>query len=166
MSEDRWVKRMEKRPAPRNAAHLVPVLKPIFRQHGVPEQLVWLAEVESSFDPQAKSPVGALGLYQFMPATAERFGLSLKPKDQRTVPEHSATAAAKYLKFLHNKFGSWSLALAAYNAGEGRVGKLLSKHKADSFEGIADYLPAETRMYVPKVGAVVRIREGAELKNL
>jgi len=166
MDVDRWVKRMEKRPPPANARIFVPVLKPIFRQHGVPEQLVWLAEVESSFDPLAKSPVGALGLYQFMPSTAERFGLALKPKDQRTVPEHSATAAAKYLKFLHGRFGSWPLALAAYNAGEGRVGKLLSKHKANSFEGIADYLPAETRMYVPKVSAVVRLREGADLKNL
>jgi len=166
MDMDRWVKRMESRPPPKGAAAYVPLLKPIFKNEGVPVELVWLAEVESSFDPMARSPVGALGLYQFMPATAERFGLSLKPQDERTVPERSATAAAKYLKFLHGRFGSWPLALAAYNAGEGRVGRLLTTHNGKTFEDIADYLPAETRMYVPKMGAVVRVREGADLQRL
>lgn len=166
MDMDRWTKKLEGRPPPKLSAQYVPILKPIFRQSGVPDQLVWLAEVESSFDPQAKSPVGALGLYQFMPATAERFGLSLKPKDERMIPERSATAASKYLKFLHGRFGSWPLALAAYNAGEGRVGKLLTKHSANSFEGIADFLPAETRMYVPKISAVIKLREGVDLSHL
>jgi membrane-bound lytic murein transglycosylase D len=166
MDIDRWVRRIEGRPAPANAAKFVPQLSPIFRKHGVPDTLVWLAEVESSFDPEAKSPVGALGLYQFMPATAERFGLKLKPSDERIVPSKSAEAAAQYLKVLHGRFGSWPLALAAYNAGEGRVGKLLKKHGASTFEGIAEYLPAETRMYVPKIAAVVRVRAGADLNAL
>lgn len=166
MSQDRWQRRIAKRPPPKGAGEYVPRLKPVFRAEGVPEQLVWLAEVESSFDPEARSPVGALGLYQFMPATAERFGLSLRPEDERLVPERSATAAARYLKFLHKKFGDWPLALAAYNAGEGRVGKLLARHKADSFEAIAEHLPSETRMYVPKVAAVVKVREGADLNRL
>lgn len=166
MDVSRWMKKLEGRPPPKSSAQFVPLLKPIFRQEGVPEQLVWLAEVESSFDPLARSPVGALGLYQFMPATAERFGLSLKPKDERIVPERSAYAAAKYLKFLHGRFGSWPLALAAYNAGEGRVGKLLTRHQAGTFEEIAEHLPAETRMYVPKIDAVVQIREGVRLVSL
>jgi len=166
MSKERWQHKIAQRPPPKGAAEYVPRIKPIFRAEGVPEALVWLAEVESSFDPVARSPVGALGLYQFMPATAERFGLSLRPEDERIVPERSATAAAKYLKFLHGRFGSWPLALAAYNAGEGRVGKLLSKHKATSFEGIAEFLPSETRMYVPKVAAVISVREGADLNRL
>ena len=166
MSQERWQKRVASRPPPKGADHYVPRLKPIFKAEGVPVELVWLAEVESSFDPVARSPVGALGLYQFMPATAERFGLSLKPEDERIVPERSATAAAKYLKVLHKRFGSWSLALAAYNAGEGRVGKLLTKHQATTFEGISDFLPSETRMYVPKVAAVVKVREGADLNRL
>ncbi|HMP90200.1 MAG TPA: lytic transglycosylase domain-containing protein [Kiritimatiellia bacterium] len=166
MDMDRWVKRMESRPAPAGAAVYVPRLKPVFQREGVPSQLVWLAEVESSFNPNARSPVGALGLYQFMPATAERFGLSLSPDDERLAPERSAAAAAKYLKFLHGRFGSWPLALAAYNAGEGRVGRLLNTHKAGTFEEIAEFLPAETRMYVPKVGAVLRVREGVELNRL
>ncbi|HMO51054.1 MAG TPA: lytic transglycosylase domain-containing protein [Kiritimatiellia bacterium] len=166
MDIDRWVKRLENRPPPRDAARFVPVLKPIFKEHGVPAELVWLAEVESSFDPVARSPVGALGLYQFMPATAERFGLRLRPQDERVIPERSADAAAQYLKFLHRRFGSWPLALAAYNAGEGRVGRLLQTHNASTFEGIADYLPAETRMYVPKVSAVIKLREGVDLARL
>lgn len=166
MDSARWVKRIESRPAPHGAAELVPRLKPVFRRHGVPEELVWLAEVESSFDPEARSPVGAMGLYQFMPATAERFGLKLRPDDERKVPERSADAAAQYLKFLHGRFASWPLALAAYNAGEGRVGRLLTSHQATSFEAIANHLPAETRMYVPKIAAVIQVREGRDLNAL
>lgn len=166
MDVQRWVQRVQSRGMPKGAAAYVPKLKPVFRAHGVPDALVWLAEVESSFDPEAKSPVGALGLYQFMPATAERFGLQVRPDDERVIPERSAEAAAKYLKFLHGRFGSWPLALAAYNAGEGRVGKLLSKHKASTFEGIADYLPSETRMYVPKIAAVIKVREGLDVNRL
>jgi membrane-bound lytic murein transglycosylase D len=166
MEMERWVKRLENRPAPAQARALVPELKAIFRGHGVPEELVWLAEVESSFDPSARSPVGALGLYQFMPATAERFGMQLRPEDERLHPEKSADAAARYLKFLHGRFNSWPLALAAYNAGEGRVGRLLKSHQANSFEEIAPYLPAETRMYVPKTAAVIKLREQAELERL
>ena len=162
----RWQKRIESRPPPENAAKFVPRLKPVFRKHHVPESLVWLAEVESSFDPKARSPVGAMGLYQFMPATAERFGLKLKPDDERMVPEKSASAAAQYLRYLHDRFQSWPLALAAYNAGEGRVGNLLKKHNAKTFEEIADYLPAETRMYVPKVAAVIKVRDGSDLAAL
>lgn len=166
MDIERWTRRIQSRPPPAMAATYVPRLKPVFNRHGVPEQLVWLAEVESSFDPLARSPVGAMGLYQFMPATAERFGLQLKPTDERTMPERSAGAAAQYLKFLHGRFGSWPLALAAYNAGEGRVGRLLKTHNATTFEGIADHLPAETRMYVPKIAAVLKVREGADLSRL
>lgn len=166
MEVDRWMKRLENRPAPARAAELVPALKPVFRGHGVPEALVWLAEVESSFDPAARSPVGALGLYQFMPATAERFGMQLRPADERLVPAKSADAAARYLKFLHDRFNSWPLALAAYNAGEGRVGRLLKTHNASSFEEIAPYLPAETRMYVPKTAAVLKVREQVVLERL
>ncbi len=166
MEIERWVKRLEKRPAPARSRELVPPLKSIFQGHGVPEELVWLAEVESSFDSSARSPVGALGLYQFMPATAERFDLKLRPEDERLHPEKSADAAARYLKFLHGRFNSWPLALAAYNAGEGRVGRLLKSHQANSFEDIAPHLPAETRMYVPKIAAVLNVRENTDLWDL
>ena len=130
------------------------------------DEFVWLAEVESSFNPDAKSPAGASGLYQFMPATAGRFGLSLSPKDERLDPRKSARAAAQYLAILHRKFGDWQLALAAYNAGEGRVGRLLKSTGGTTFDDIAMQLPAETRMYIPKMRAVVQVREGVDLRTL
>lgn len=166
MDLDRWVRRIESRPPPARAAEFVSRLQPVFRKEGVPPALVWLAEVESSFNPSARSPVGALGLFQFMPATAERFGLALTPEDERLQPDRSAVAAARYLKFLHGRFDSWPLALAAYNAGEGRVGRLLRTHRASTFEEIAPHLPTETRLYVPKIEAVLRVRAGADLRKL
>ena len=116
----------------------------------------------SSFDPEAQSPAGARGLFQFMPATAKRFGLSTFPFDERTHPQKSARAAARYLRFLHGRFGDWPLALAAYNAGEGRIARELEKSKRRSFDAIADRLPAETRFYVPKVLATVAARENVD----
>lgn len=161
-----WRKRVKDRPLPKNADRLIPVLKRIFREEGLPEQLVWLAEVESTLDPQARNPVGAAGLFQFMPPTAKRFGLSTRFPDERLNPEKSARAAARYLRILHGRFGSWPLAVAAYNAGEGRVGRVLKGSATRTFEGIADELPVETQLYVPKVTAVVELREGKALLSL
>ncbi|HEY8240443.1 MAG TPA: lytic transglycosylase domain-containing protein [Kiritimatiellia bacterium] len=161
-----WKGRVAKREPPASADELIPVLKEVFRDQGVPHQLVWVAEVESSLDPEARSPVGAAGLFQFMPETAKRFGLELLPDDERLHPEKSARAAARYLRFLHASFGSWPLALAAYNAGEGAVGRLLKKRNATTFEGIAAQLPVETQMYVPKVLATVSVREGVDASRL
>lgn len=161
-----WKKRVKDRPLPRNGERLIPGLKEIFREEGVPEALVWLAEVESTLDPKARSPVGAAGLFQFMPATAKRFGLRTRFPDDRLDPGKSARAAALYLRFLHGEFGSWSLAVAAYNAGEGRVGRLLDGAIRNSFEAIADDLPVETQLYVPKVTAVVELRENQVLEKL
>jgi len=161
-----WVREVANRPWPPAASNYVTRLKPIFTAEKVPPELVWLAEVESSFNPHARSPVGATGLFQLMPATAQRFGLTLWPRDQRLQPDPSARASAQYLKFLHGKFKDWRLALAAYNAGEGTVERLLKRHNTRSFEGIAVHLPAETQMYVPKVEAVLRRREGLTLANL
>jgi membrane-bound lytic murein transglycosylase D len=121
--------------------------------------------VESSFDRRALSPAGAAGLFQLMPDTARRFGLSLWPRDQRFQPEPSATAAARYLKYLYDRFKDWRLALAAYNAGEGTVQKLLNRYKTDSYDAIAEHLPAETQMYVPRIEAILRQREGATSNN-
>ncbi len=141
-------------------------MKPIFAAQKVPPQLVWLAEVESSFDPRARSPVGAAGLYQLMPGTAKSLGLSLRPSDQRQQPDKSALAAAKYLRYLYDRFKDWPLALAAYNAGEGRIRSLLEQHKARTFDQIAIHLPVETQMYVPKLEATLRRREGVDLSQL
>jgi membrane-bound lytic murein transglycosylase D len=141
-------------------------LKPIFAAQKVPPELVWVAEVESSFDRRAESPAGAAGLFQLMPDTAKRFGLSLWPRDQRFQTESSATASARYLKYLINRFQDWRLALAAYNAGEGTVQNLLDRYKTRSYDDIAKHLPAETQLYVPRVEAVVWRRERAKLEQL
>ncbi len=162
LSNSTWTRRIAQRAAPPRAAALAPQLKAVFRAEGVAPEWVWLAEVESSFDPEAQSPSGARGLFQFMPATAKRFGLSTFPFDERTNPQKSARAAAQYLRFLHGRFGDWPLAFAAYNAGEGRIARELEKAKRRSFDEIADRLPAETRFYVPKVLATVAARENVD----
>ncbi|RKX34029.1 MAG: hypothetical protein DRP71_08500 [Verrucomicrobia bacterium] len=159
---ENWKNKIGLRPAPSRAHSLVPRLKPIFKSEGIPPEWVWLAEVESSFNPKAVSPVGAKGLFQFMPTTAERFGMKTSWPDQRTDPVRSARAAAQYLRILYRQLGSWPLAFAAYNAGEGRVGRLLKKHDTRSYEGIVDHLPTETQLYVPKVFATVAVREGID----
>jgi membrane-bound lytic murein transglycosylase D len=93
-------------------------------------------------------------------------GLSLWPRDQRFQPEPSATAAAQYLKFLYGHFHDWRLALAAYNCGEGAVQKLLTRYRTQSYDDIAEHLPAETQLYVPRVEAILLQREGANLEQL
>lgn len=155
-----WLGRLRTRPVPARAPQLLPIVRAAFAAEGMPAELAWLAEVESTFNPSARSPVGARGLYQFMPATAKSLGLSTFLPDERTDPEKSARAAARYLRMLHGKFGNWPLALAAYNAGEGRVRRLLTARKATTFAAIAPSLPSETRMYVPKVLATVQVRAG------
>ena len=166
MEREIWVKRLADRPWPDSAKPYVPRLKPIFAGQKVPPELVWIAEVESSFDRRARSPAGAAGLFQLMPATAKRYGLSTWPLDHRLRPEESARAAAQYLGYLHGEFKDWRLALAAYNAGEGTVHKLLRQHKAKTFDAIATHLPAETQMYVPRVEATLARREGITLSQL
>jgi len=161
-----WKQELSDREWPKAATELVPKLKPIFTAEKVPEQLVWLAEVESGFDSEARSPVGAAGLFQLMPETAKDLGLRRWPRDQRYQVEPSAQAAARYLKRLHSRFGDWPLALAAYNAGEGKVRGLLERNKARSFDAIATQLPAETQMFVPKVEATILRREGVPLAKM
>ena len=161
-----WVKKVSTSPWPALAKAYVPELKLIFTGQKVPPELVWVAEVESGFDRRALSPAGAAGLFQLMPDTAKRFGLSLWPRDQRYQAKASATASAQYLKNLYGRFKDWRLALAAYNAGEGTVEKLLKRHKTASYDTIAEHLPAETQMYVPRIEATLQLREGAKLEQL
>jgi membrane-bound lytic murein transglycosylase D len=161
-----WRERLAQRPLPPGAAELVPKLKPIFARERVPPQLVWIAEVESGFNRRARSPAGAAGLFQLMPATAKQYGLRTWPWDQRYQPEPSARAAAQLLRDLRTRFGDWRLALAAYNAGPGRVQRLLDQHRTRSFERIATRLPAETQMFVPKVEATLLRRESVTLEAL
>ncbi len=163
---DLWLQRLQNRPKPAGADRIIPVLSAAFAAAGLPVGLVWLAEVESTLNPSARSPAGARGLFQLMPATAQELGLSTFLPDERTDPKKSAGAAAQLLRDLHKKFGDWPLALAAYNAGAGRVQRALDRQKADTFAAIAASLPAETRMYVPKVLALLQVRAGMSLDTL
>jgi membrane-bound lytic murein transglycosylase D len=164
--EEIWIKKVAPRPWPKGADKIVPQLKKIFAEERVPAELVWVAEVESGFDRCARSPAGAVGIFQLMPVTAKSLGLSLWPFDQRKQVESSARAAARYLRYLHSKFGDWRLALAAYNYGEGNLRRQLQRHKANTFPAISPSLPAETQMYVPKVEATIQKREGVALAKL
>jgi peptidoglycan lytic transglycosylase D len=113
--------------------------------------------VESGFNPLALSPKGARGIWQFMPATAQRYGLPIGPmNDYRTHPEHSTRAAARYLRDLYRQFGDWKLALAAYNWGEDKVQRVIDRTGVRDFDEMSwrGLLPAETRNYVPAVLAV------------
>ncbi len=157
---DLWMQRLRGRPLPPNAAELIPRLSEDFSAAGVPAQLAWLAEVESSLNPNARSPTGAKGLFQLMPDTAKSLGLSTWLPDDRTNPDKSARAAAQLLLKLRERFGDWPLALAAYNAGENRVSRALSARKATTFAEIAPSLSVETRFYVPKVLATIALRTG------
>jgi membrane-bound lytic murein transglycosylase D len=162
-----WITRIKQRSYPENAKPYLPRLKALFTSEDVPPELVWLAEVESSFDPRVRSPAGATGLFQLMPATARRYGLRTTwPWDDRLKLEPSARAAAQYLRYLHRRFNDWRLALAAYNAGEGTVQTLLTRYKGHTYDSIAGHLPAETQMYVPKIEATLLRREGVKLASL
>lgn len=139
----------------------------------MPKDLVYLAMIESNFNPEAKSPVRAVGLWQFMSSTAKRFGLSVGGKvDERKDPEKSTDAALTYLSKLHDRFGSWYLAAAAYNSGEGTVSRALKKVTGkttgtdEDFFRILSALPRETQQYVPKLIASARVGNNAERYGL
>ena len=157
---DLWLARERARPPPPRAGELMPRLRAAFAAEGVPPELAWLAEAESSLNPSARSPAGASGLFQLMPETAHSLGLGTFLPDERNDPQKSARACAHYLRILYGKFGSWPLALAAYNGGEGRLARDLAARHATDYAGIASSLPSETRMYVPKVCALVAVRTG------
>jgi soluble lytic murein transglycosylase-like protein len=130
------------------------VLEPILREEGVPQQMAAVVLVESGGQSTALSPKGARGLWQFMPVTARRYGLVVTAAlDERLDPYKSTRAAARYLRDLHTQFGNWSLALAAYNAGEETVQRAVERTSTRDFSLISrmGILPLETRSYVPAV---------------
>jgi membrane-bound lytic murein transglycosylase D len=138
-----------------------PLAERIFREEGVPTDVVWLAQVESLWKPWAVSSASAKGLWQFIPSTGARFGLDRTYWiDERADPAEATRAAARYLRFLHKRFkGDWLLALAAYNAGEGAVGRAVSRAGRADFWYLyrRGFLPRETRNYVPAILATIEI---------
>jgi membrane-bound lytic murein transglycosylase D len=134
-------------------------LQTIFKDEGIPPELVYLAIVESAFKTNTRSKANAVGMWQFMEGTGKKYGLNIDFfQDERLDPIASARASAKYLKFLYDSFGDWNLALASYNCGEGKIFRYLRHHsKADFWTIKKDrVLKRETREYVPAIlGAIV-----------
>jgi membrane-bound lytic murein transglycosylase D len=143
----------------------LPRIREVFKEEGVPQDLAYLALVESAFKTSALSRAKAKGVWQFMPATGRRFGLEQDWwVDERSNPEKSTRAAAQYLKLLHGLFGDWNLAMAAYNAGEGRVSRSLDRTGAEDFWSLArtSVLARETRNYVPMIHAAIVVAKAPD----
>lgn len=140
------------------------LVQQILWQENLPPELYYLGLIESGYVMHATSTTEAVGIWQFMRPTAQTFGLSVDPKwDERTHPIAATYAAAKYLIKLHKRFNSWYLAIAAYNAGEGRIRSAVASGHSQDFWNLAahGYIPRETMDYIPKFLAAATI--GANL---
>lgn len=134
-----------------------PIMGKILEDHGLPRDFIFLAMVESGFNNKAKSWARAVGPWQFMPFTGKKYGLKINSFiDERRDPIKATIAASRYLKFLKNLFGSWELAAAGYNAGEGKVGRAIKRYSTENFWKLRKgrYLKRETKNYVPKIMAM------------
>jgi membrane-bound lytic murein transglycosylase D len=156
------------------AGRYLGMIRDVLRRNGLPEDLAFTAMIESGFNPLAVSRAGAKGLWQFMAATARRYGLRVDQwVDERLDPEKATGAAAAYFRDLHGIFGSWTLAQAAYNAGEMKVIRALRSTGAKDFWPLTStaHLARETKDFVPQIQAAVLIgrdpgRYGFEVKDL
>jgi membrane-bound lytic murein transglycosylase D len=137
------------------------IIDSVLTRYDLPEQLKYLAVVESELKSKAVSRVGAVGPWQLMPSTARILGLKVNTyHDERKNYYKSTIAAARYLKDLHNMYGDWLLVFAAYNGGEGTVNAAIKKAGSHNFWAIRGYLPEETREYVSKFIATCTYFEG------
>lgn len=145
-----------------------PIFEEYLRKYGLPDELKYLSIIESGLNPNALSRVGAGGLWQFMPSTGRIFGLQSDWYiDDRMDPYASTEAACKYLKSLYKQFDDWELALAAYNTGPGNVRRAIRRSGyKQSFWEVYQYLPRETRSYVPQFVAMIYSINYAEEHNL
>ncbi len=172
---DKWIQFYAKSDASRfqrhinRAAPFEKVVKNILKSKGLPTEIFYLGIVESGYRTDARSHAQAVGVWQFIKGTGKRYGLKMNSYvDERRDPYRSTEAAALYLKDLYNVFNSWELALAAYNAGEGRILRAVMAGKTRDFWELADrgYLPEETLNYVPKFIAAAVVGENLEKYGL
>jgi membrane-bound lytic murein transglycosylase D len=143
----------------------IPVMQDIFREKNLPEDLVYVAMIESGFNPYAVSWARAVGPWQFMPHTGKNYGLKIDWwVDERKDPIKSTQAAAEHFKDLHNLFGSWPLALASYNAGAGKVQRAVLRTRSEDFWDLKDsrYIRRETKNYIPKFMAATIIAKNPD----
>jgi hypothetical protein len=136
------------------------MIETALKTHGLPQELFYLVMAESEYKADAISHSGAAGLWQFMPGTARKYGLEVSYwLDERYVPEKATQAAVRYLSDLYQWFGDWNLAIAAYNRGEGGLGRDMQFSRSPDFDSLAgrNALPDETHQYVPKFMACVMI---------
>lgn len=148
------------------AGRYAPVLSKIMADNGLPRDLIYLAMAESGFQNHARSWAKAVGPWQFMPATGRKFGLNIDYYvDERRDPLKATVAAANYLKMLHGLFGSWELAAAGYNAGEGKIARAIRMYKTKDFWNLTRgrYLRPETKNYVPKIMALAIIGKNLDV---
>ncbi len=153
---ERWLTR---------SGRYLPMALDVFRQKGLPEELVFTAMIESGFDPIAVSHAGAKGLWQFMAPTARQYGLRVdRWLDERLDPEKATVAAANYLSDLYKIFGSWELVHAAYNAGAMKVMRAIQGTGTRDFWSLTGtrFLRDETKNFVPAIHAVTIIGQGPE----
>lgn len=141
-----------------------PMISEKLAKRDMPQDLIYLAMIESGFNPKARSRAQAGGLWQFISETGQRYGLTVNKRvDERNDPAKATDAALAYLSDLYDRFGSWYLAAAAYNTGENRVGRIMRTVTGKERGTDADYyrissrLPRETRDYVPMMIAAARI---------
>ncbi len=133
------------------------IIVPILKKYAIPEDFKYLALIESGLS-NVVSPAGAAGFWQFIPGTGKHFGLEMSEQvDERYHIQKATEAACKLLRGSYNKFGSWTLAAAAYNVGEGRISKELERQKASTYYDL--YLPDETMRYVYRIIALKLLYE-------
>ncbi len=144
-----------------------PIFEHYLQQRNLPKMLKYIPLLESRLKPGIESAAGAAGLWQFMPATGKGFGLRIDEwSDERKDPYRSTEAAVRYLSRLYRQFGEWSLVLAAYNCGPGRVQRALDKTGCDNFWDIAHHLPRQTRAYLPRIIATMYVAEQYQKHHL
>ncbi len=147
------------------SVRFIPVMKEIFKEKNLPEDLVYVAMIESGFNPYAVSWARAVGPWQFMASTGKLYGLKINWWiDERKDPIKSTYAAAEHFKDLHNLFGSWSLALASYNAGAAKVQRAVLRTRSEDFWDLkaSHYIRKETKNYIPKYMAATIIAKNPE----